>query len=154
MKGTNRYFKNDGAGKFAEKTADLGLNQKVFNTQAACFVDLNGDGQLDLVLNNEGQECAALFGVQTPGGAKTPVTVALNGTATLNGGKIVVRDMGNNRVACCAVCGGDGRGGQSGTAPRFVLAPGAYKFEMVGPDGKATVKDVTVTATPMQVKAN
>ena len=43
-------------------------------------------------------------------------------------------------------------GGQCGTAPRFALTPGAYKFEIIGPDGKATVKDVTVTATPMQVK--
>lgn len=154
LKGTNRYFKNDGGGKFSEKTADLGLNQKVFNSQAACFVDLNGDGQLDLVLNNEGQECAALFGVQTPGGAKTPVTVALNGTPTLNGGKVIVKDMGGVRVACCAVSGGDARGGQSGTAPRFALAPGAYKLELVGPDGKATVRDVTVTASPMTVKAN
>ena len=126
----------------------------MFNSQAACFVDLNGDGQLDLVLNNEGQESSVLFGVQTPGGTKTPVTFALNGTPTLNGGKIVVKDMSGSRVACCAVAGGDGRGGQCGTAPRFVLAPGAYKFEIVGPDGKATVKDVTVTAAPMQVKTN
>jgi hypothetical protein len=64
----------------------------------------------------------------------------------------VVKDMSGQRVASSAVCGGDGRGGQSGLEPRFVLAPGAYKFEIVGPDGKATVKDVTVTATPMQVK--
>jgi hypothetical protein len=124
----------------------------VFNTQAACFVDLNGDGQLDLVLNNEGQECAALFGVQAPGGTKTAVTVALNGTATLNGGKVVVKDASGARVACNAVSGGDGRGGQSGTAPRFALAPGAYKFELVGPDGKSTVKDVTVANSPLTVK--
>ena len=153
VKGTNRYFKNDGNGKFTDKTSALGLQQKVYNSQAACFVDLNGDGQLDLVLNNEGQESSVLFGVQTPGGAKTAVTVALNGTTTLNGGKIVVRDAKGERVTCCAVSGGDGRGGQCGTAPRFALAPGAYKFEIIGPDGKATTKDVTVTATPMQVKA-
>jgi hypothetical protein len=64
----------------------------------------------------------------------------------------VVKDMGGQRIASSAVSGGDGRGGQSGLEPRFVLAPGAYKFEIIGPDGKATVKDVTVTATPMQVK--
>ncbi len=154
LRGSNRYFKNDGGGKFTEKSSDIGLTQKVFNSQAACLVDLNGDGQLDLVIANEGQESSVLFGAFTPGGAKTPVVVALNGSATLNGGKVVVKDMSGQRVACSAVSGGDGRGGQSGLAPRFALAPGAYKFEIVGPDGKASVKDVTVTATPMQVKLN
>jgi hypothetical protein len=152
LRGTNRYFKNEGGGKFTEKTSELGLNQKVFNSQAACFVDLNGDGQLDLILNNEGQEASVLFGVQTPGGAKTPVVVELNGTAALNGGKVVVKNAKGEQVACSCVSGADGRGGQCGLAPRFVLAPGAYRFEIVGSDGKATVKDVTVTATPMQVK--
>jgi hypothetical protein len=152
LRGPNRYFKNEGGGKFTEKTAELGLNQKVFNSQAACFTDLNGDGQLDLILSNEGQESSVLFGVQTPGGAKTPVVVEINGTAALNGGKVVVRDAKGERVAGCCVSGGDGRGGQCGLAPRFVLPPGAYKFELIGSDGKATVKDVTVTATPMQVK--
>jgi hypothetical protein len=154
LKGTNRYFKNDGAGKFTEKTSDIGLTQKVFNSQAAAMVDLNSDGQLDLVLVNEGQESSVLFGAFTPGGTKTPVAVALNGSATLNGGKVIVRSVNGERVACSAVSGGDCRGGQCGLAPRFVLAPGAYKFEIVGPDGKSTTKDVTVTATPMQLKLN
>jgi hypothetical protein len=153
LRGPNRYFKNEGGGKFTEKTNQLGLFQKVFNSQAACFADLDGDGQLDLILNNEGQESSVLFGVQTPGGAKTPVVVALNGTPTLNGGKVVVRDAAGERVASCSVSGGDGRGGQCGLAPRFLLSPGAYKFELVGADGKSTVRDVTVTATPMQLKA-
>jgi hypothetical protein len=152
LKGTNRYFKNDG-GKFIEKSNELGLQQKVYNSQAACFVDLNGDGQLDLVLNNEGQESNVLFGVQTPGRAKTPVTVALNGSGGLNGGKVLVKNAQGQRVACCAVTGGDCRGGQCGLAPRFALAPGAYKFEFIGSDGKTQTKDVTVTTTPMQVKA-
>lgn len=154
LKGANRYFKNGGSGKFTEKTADIGLTQKVFNSQAACFVDLNQDGQLDLVLVNEGQESSVLFGAQTPGGAKTPVVVALNGSPTLNGGKVVVKSATGERVACSAVCGGDGRGGQSGLAPRFVLPPGAYKFEVTGTDGKTTTKDVIVTAAPMQLKLN
>ena len=63
--------------------------------------------------------------------------VALNGTAALNGGKVVVKDASGKAVASCCVTGGDCRGGQCGLAPRFVLAPGAYKVEFIGPDGKA-----------------
>ncbi|MBY0460216.1 MAG: VCBS repeat-containing protein, partial [Gemmataceae bacterium] len=154
LRGANRYFKNDGGGKFVEKTADLGLNQKVYNSQAACFADLNGDGQLDLILNNEGQESSVLFGAPPENRSKTPVAVSLNGSGVINGGKVVVKDAKGIQVACSAVCGGDGRGGQSGLAPRFALAPGAYKLELVGSDGKTTTKDLTVATTPMLVKLN
>jgi len=154
LRGTNRYFKNAGNGQFTEKSNETGMTQKVFNSQAAAFADLNGDGQLDLIFANEGQESCALFGVQTPGGPMTPVVVTLNGTSGLNGGKVVVKDATGKAVASVAVAGGDSRGGQSGTAPRFVLAPGAYKVELIGTDGKATTKDITVANTPMNVKVN
>jgi hypothetical protein len=154
LKGSNRYFKNNGDGTFTEKSAEIGLTQKVFNSQAAVFADLNGDAQLDLILVNEGQESSVLFGVATPGGPMTPVAVTLNGTAGLNGGKVIVKDMAGKAVASSCVAGGDCRGGQSGLSPRFMLAPGAYKVEVVGSDGKAVTKDVTVTSTPMSVKVN
>lgn len=154
LRTSNRYFKNNGNGTFTDKSVDIGLTQKVFNSQAAAFADLNGDGQLDLIFNNEGQESCALFGVLTPGGPLTAVTVTLNGTTGLNGGKVVVKDATGKPVASSAMAGGDGRGGQSGQAPRFVLAPGAYKVELVGTDGKAVVKDVTVANAPMNVKVN
>src|SRR5262245_13317628 len=152
LRGSNRYFKNEGSDKFSDKTSDIGLSQKVFNSQAAAFVDLNGDGQLDLIMNNEGQESSVLFGIAKTGGAKTPVMVALNGTGGLNGGKVVVKNAAGQRVTCSAVTGGDCRGGQCGLSPRFALDPGAYKLEIIGPDGKVTVKDVTVTTAPMNVK--
>ncbi|VTU00614.1 Marine sediment metagenome DNA, contig: S01H1_S37957 (Fragment) OS=marine sediment metagenome GN=S01H1_78355 PE=4 SV=1: VCBS: VCBS [Gemmataceae bacterium] len=154
LKGTNRYFKNLGNGAFADKSADVGLNTKVFNSQAACLADLNADGQLDVVFSNEGQESCALFGVLTPGGPLTPVTVALNGTPVLSGGKVVVRDASGKAVATSQTAGGDARGGQSGQSPRFVLAPGAYKLELTGADGKALVKELTVATSPLTVKVN
>jgi hypothetical protein len=154
LKGCNHYFKNAGNGSFTDKTADIGLTQKVFNSQAAALADLNGDGQLDLVLNNEAQESSVLFGAFTAGGPMTPVVVALNGTAALNGGKVVVKDASGKAVASCCVAGADCRGGQCGLAPRFVLAPGAYKVELTGSDGKTVAKDVTVANSPMSVRVN
>ena len=151
LRGSNRYFKNEGNGKFTDKTEELGLTQKVFNSQAAAFADLNGDGHLDLILNNEGQESSVLFGVAKEGG-KTPVVVTLNGTAALNGGKVIVKDGAGKLVACSCVFGGDGRGGQSGLAPRFALAPGSYTVEVIGPDGKAVAKPLTVAGSPMSLK--
>ncbi len=153
LKGTNRYFKNAGDGKFEDKSAEIGLTQKVFNSQAAAFADLNGDGQLDLILNNEAQDSAILFGLVKESMGKTPVVVTLNGTAGLNGGKVVVKDMTGKAVATACHSGGDCRGGNA-LLPRFALAPGEYKVELTGPDGKATITALTVATSPMNVKVN
>ncbi len=151
LRGSNLYFRNNGDGTFADKSSDIGLTQKVYNSRAAAFADLNGDGQLDLVLANEGQDSSVLFGVQTPGGPKTPVVISLNGTTGLSGGKVVVTDATGKPVATSFVAGGDGRGGQTGLAPRFVLAPGSYRLELVGTDGRSVSKPLTVTQTPLNV---
>jgi len=62
VKGTNRYFKNGGDGKFVDASEEIGFTQRVFNTRAMCVVDLNGDKVNDIVFNNEGQESAVLLG--------------------------------------------------------------------------------------------
>jgi hypothetical protein len=64
VKGPNRYLKNLGNGRFVDVSEELGLHQRVFNTRALAAVDLNGDGALDLVLNNEGLEPCVLLGAK------------------------------------------------------------------------------------------
>lgn len=154
LRGSNRYFKNVGGGTFTDKSSDIGLTHKVFNSQAAALADLNGDGQLDLIQANEGQESNVLFGEAKRGTPLTPVTVALTGTATLNGGKVLVKNAAGKPLAVQAVAGADCRGGQSGLAPRFVLPPGTYKLELLGPTGQAITKDVTVATSPLNVRVN
>jgi hypothetical protein len=148
LRGANVFFKNNGNGTFADQSAALGVSQKIFNSQAACLADLNGDGRLDLILANEGQDSAVLFGAA--GEAKrTPVVLA----GVPVGGKVTVKANGQ-RVAGATVTGADGRGGQSGLAPRFALPPGAYKVEVRHGSAAAVEKDVTVAATPVSVKVN
>jgi hypothetical protein len=62
LRGPNRLFRNKGDGTFEDVSEAVGLNQRTFNTQAVCLVDLNRDGVLDVVFNNEGQESAVLLG--------------------------------------------------------------------------------------------
>ncbi len=56
LRGTNCFFRNRGDGTFEDASEAIGLSQRIFNTQAVGLVDLNGDGVLDMVFNNEGQD--------------------------------------------------------------------------------------------------
>lgn len=62
LRGTNRFFRNTGTGKFEDATESLGLSQQIFNTQGVAVSDINKDGALDVLLNNEGQESIVLLG--------------------------------------------------------------------------------------------
>ena len=53
LRGPNLYFRNKGDGTFEDCTEELGLHRKIYNTQAVCLADLNGDGTLDMIFNNE-----------------------------------------------------------------------------------------------------
>ena len=62
LHGPNRFFRNVGGGKFADAGEEIGLYRRIFNTRALSVLDLNKDGVLDVVLNNEGQKSAVLLG--------------------------------------------------------------------------------------------
>ena len=74
LRGPNRYFRNNGDGTFADASEEIGFLQRIFNTRGLCTIDLNKDGVLDVVFNNEGQESSVLIGdpqrVATPPVAK------------------------------------------------------------------------------------
>jgi hypothetical protein len=150
LRGPNRYYRNNGDGTFADKSTDTGLSQKVFNTQAAAWADLNGDGRLDLILANEGQDSAVLFGGPADASKWTPVTVRLPASAV--GGRVTVTAADGKPVASTQVLGGDGRGGQAGLVPRFALPPGEYKLSVRGTDGTVREKPLTVAKDPVSVK--
>ncbi len=152
LKGTNKYFKNTGDGTFADKSADVGLNQKVWNTQAVSWADLNSDGRLDLLLHNEGQESAALFGGPADASKWTPIVVKLPKDNPLTCGTVTVKSDDGKTTVTTQLFGGNGRGGQGDLNPRFVLAPGAYTVSVKGADGKMKEQKVTVANTPMSVK--
>ena len=58
----NRCYAGKGNGTFVDASKAVGLSERVFNTRALAAVDVNGDGVVDLVLNNEGQDSVVLIG--------------------------------------------------------------------------------------------
>jgi hypothetical protein len=60
--GTNHYYRNLGNGKFEDASNAIGLDRRVLNSRAVVTGDVNKDGVVDVVFNNEGQDPFILLG--------------------------------------------------------------------------------------------
>src|SRR5262249_25998149 len=137
-------FRNKGNGVFEDATEEVGLSQRIFNTQAICLVDLNGDGVLDMVFNNEGQESCVLLGNPDWGQKMTPLVVYVRGKDGVLGSQVRVLDKEGKLQGSHTVSGGDGRGGQAAPTARFALKPGTYKVEVQFSTGIRRSREITV----------
>jgi hypothetical protein len=146
LRGPNRYFRNKSDGTFEDATEALGLEQRIFNTQAVCLADLNNDGILDVVFNNEGQDSCVLLGNPEFAAKRPAVTLAVQGKTGVIGSRVQVRDKDGKVLGSWQVSGGDGRGGQAAAAAHFALAPGTYRVEVRFSNGEKRGKDMTVAA--------
>lgn len=150
LRGPNRFLRNRGDGTFEDATESIGLNRRIFNTQAITLADLNNDGILDLVFTNEFQSSVALLGDATLPRNRTPTVLALTGKSGVIGSQLSVRDDGGKRIAVREISGGDGRGGQQGAQAHFALAPGKYRIEVRYSSGTTKVHDLTVGAAAVR----
>jgi hypothetical protein len=144
LRGPNRFFRNLGGGKFQDATEEIGLHQRIFNTQAVCLVDLNNDGMLDMVFNNEGQESVVFMGNPAFAAKRTPVSLQVAGSGGVIGSQVHLLDKQGKQLAGHFICGGDGRGGQRPPVARFALTPGTYRVMVRYSSGLERAKDITV----------
>jgi hypothetical protein len=148
LRGPNRFFRNKGDGTFEDATEVVGLHKHVYNTQAVALVDVNHDGVLDVVFNNEGQDSVLLLGDAARPRKRTPLTVTVAGKDGLTGCRVSVVGPGGKEVAARELGGGEGRGGQAAAQATFSLEPGTYQLEVRYSSGQKRNQEVTVGRTP------
>src|SRR5262249_7396711 len=107
LHGPNRFFRNKGDGTFEDATKSVGLDRRIFNTQSVAMADVTGDGALDVVFNNEGQESCVLLGKPLESG-RAVLSVRLAGAGVV-GARVRVAAKGDKLVAWQQLCSGLGR---------------------------------------------
>ncbi|HYT94434.1 MAG TPA: VCBS repeat-containing protein [Gemmataceae bacterium] len=149
LRGPNRYLRNRGDGTFEDATERIGLGQRIFNSQAVCLVDLNNDGVLDFVFNNEGQESCVLLGSPTAVPRRTPLTVTVGGSQGVVGSCVRVLDKQGRTRGVQEISGGDGRGQRPARA-HFALEPGVYRVQVRYSSGLTRGREITVAEAPVR----
>jgi len=152
LNGPNRFFRNRGNGTFEDATDKIGLDQRIFNSQAVCLVDLNNDGMLDMVFNNEGQESAVLLGNPEMAKKRAPVAITIAGKDGVIGSRVQILDKLDKLVGMHELSGGDGRGGQHPLLARFALDPGTYRVLVRYSSGVSRSQEITVAGTMVRCR--
>jgi hypothetical protein len=150
LHGPNRFFRNKSDGSFEDASEKWGLQRRTFNSQAVCLVDLNNDGVLDMVFNNEGQESCALLGNPAVMAKRAAVTLQVAGPDGVIGSQVRLLDPEGRLRGFCHISGGDGRGGQAAPLARFAVQPGQYRVEVRYSSGVRRGREITVAGASVR----
>jgi hypothetical protein len=147
LRGPNRFFRNRGDGTFEDTTEKIGLHRRWFNTQAVCLVDLNHDGRLDMVFNNEGQESVVLLANPDPKTSRTPVTLRIGGKEGVIGSRVQIF-KGGGLVHAQDISASAGRN-QPPAVAHFALEPGTYRVQVRYSSGTVRGREIAVGRVPV-----
>lgn len=143
---SNWAFVSTGDLQFKNQAEALGLGEKTFSN-GSVYADLDGDGDLDLVLNNVNQKCSIYKNNSTNSFLK--INFKGNAKNTFGIGAKVIIKAGNKRWVKENYTN---RGFQSSIEPSLIFGLGSLKdvdeLEIIWPNGKAEfIKNIVTNKT-------
>ncbi len=147
--GSSRLYLGDGKGRFSDISEAAGV-KGLSPAYGASFADVDGDGDLDLVVNLPERIVVALNDLPRPEGC-APLTVRAHARRGLVGATVRVLEPGGRLRAVRQLALPEGPGGQSCPIAHFGLPRGSYLVAVCLSDGRVAQKTLTVDAKPVQL---
>jgi len=139
-----RLYLGNGRGQFADVSEPIGV-KTLAGALAASFADLDGDGDLDLVVNLPNRMVVAINAITRPKTCGT-LTVRANVRTGLVGATVRVLDDSGRPAGLRELNGAEGCGGQACPVGHFGLPTGQYLVAVCLSDGRAAQTSVQITS--------
>lgn len=140
-----RLYLGDGKGRFTDVSAETGV-EDLAPAFGALFADVDGDGDLDLVVNQPGRIVVASNDMPRPKGCGV-VTVRVQARKGLVGATVRALDEKGRPLGLRELSGADGPGGQASPVAHFALPVGKARLSVCLSDGRVAQRTIAVQPT-------
>jgi len=147
-----RLYLGDGKGRFTDVSAEAGV-EDLAPAFGALFADMDGDGDLDLVVNQPDRVVVASNDMPRPKD-RGAVTVRVQARKGLVGATVRALDEKGRPLGLRELGGADGPGGQAPPVAHFGLPLGPVRLSVCLSDGRVARRALTVqpTHTPVALR--